>query len=166
MISTLTGSSSSTIKSRWSTTVPYVTGYDIITNVVYSVAYGKVVYVGQEPDGTFTVNIKCNDDEVLRYGNLTSLFIRSSDEVKAGTKLGNAAKCVHFEYATRWQGNSRMPVRVNQYLYFKQDPADIIEGKYLPSAQNAIEYAPTRNISVVTYDSDEQEYEFKGKVNV
>ena len=166
MISTLTGSSSSTIKSRWSNTAPYVTGYDIVSNVAYSVAYGKVVYIGQEPDGTFTVNIKNNDDEVLRYGNLTSLLVRSSGEVKAGTKLGNVAKYVHFEYATRWQGNSRLPIRVNQYLYFKQDPTDIIEGKYLPGQQPALEYAPTRNISIVEYDSDEQEYEFKGKINV
>ncbi len=166
MISALTGSSSSTIKSRWSNTVPYVTGYDILSDVAYSVAYGKVVYVGQELDGTFTINIKCNDDEVLRYGNLTSLLVSSSNEVSAGTKLGNVARFVHFEYATRWQGNSRMPVRVNQYLYFKQDPSDILEGKYMPKRQPTLEYAPSRNITVVTYDSDEQEYEFRGKVNV
>lgn len=166
MISTLTGSSSSTIKSRWSTTVPYVTGYDILSDVAYSVAYGKVVYIGQEPDGTFTINIKCNDDEVLRYGNLTSLLVSSSNEVSAGTKLGNVARFVHFEYATRWQGNSRMPVRINQHLYFKQDPSDILEGKYMPKRQPALDYAPTRNINIVEYLSDEQAYEFKGKVNV
>lgn len=166
MISTLTGSSSSKIIKKWTTTVPYVTGYDIATGAAYSVTYGKVVYIGQEPDGTFTVNIKCNDDEVLRYGNLTSLLVSSSNEVSAGTKLGNVARFVHFEYATRWQGNSRMPVRVNQYLYFKQDPSDILEGKYMPKRQPTLEYAPSRNITIVTYDSDEQEYEFKGKVNV
>lgn len=163
MISTLTGSSSSKIIRKWTTTVPYVTGYDIATSAAYSVTYGKVVYVGQETDGTFTINVKVNDNEILRYGNLSGTYVGGGSSVSPRTKLGDAIKYVHFEYLTRWQGNTNFPVRVNQYLYFKQDPGDIIDGKYLPSAEVAIQYDPSRNRSIVNYTSDEQQYEFKGK---
>lgn len=162
MISTLTGSSTSKIKQRWSTTVPYVTGYDIYAESIFSVTYGKVAYVGQELDGTFTISVACNSNEILRYGNVTELYVGASDVINVGTKLGIVGKYVHFEYISRWQGTSRFPVRVNQHLYFKQDPTDIVEGKYVPSVDGPVQYDPTRNRSIVSYDSDEQQYEFKG----
>ena len=162
MISTLTGSSTSKIKSKWSDKVPYITGYDIYCDTAYSVMYGKVAYVGQEPDGTFTVNVKSNNDEILRYGNITQVYVGGSDNVKPGSKIGQVAKFVHFEYATRWQGSSTFPLRVNSYLYFKQDPGAIIEGTYLPKTEKVVEYAPTRNRSIVEYISTTQQYEFKG----
>ena len=163
MISTLTGSSSSKIIRKWTTTVPYVTGYDIATSAAYSVTYGKVVYIGQELDGTFTVCVSCNSNEMLRYGNITELYVGASDEVATKQELGRVNKYVHLEYVTRWQGSSRFPVRINQYLYFKQDPVDIIDGTYLPAKDAPIQLDPTRNRSIVSYDSDEQQYEFKGK---
>ena len=162
MISTLTGSASSKIKNKWSTVSPYVTGYDVYASTIYSVTYGKVMYVGQEPDGTFTISIACNSNEMFRYSNVIQLFVGSSDIVTSGTKLGVVDKYVHFEYISRWQGESRFPVRVNQYLYFKQDPHDILEGTYMPSSDLPVQYDPSRNRSIVTYDSDTQEYEFKG----
>jgi len=163
MIWILTGDDSSKILRKWSTTKPYVTGYDIASTVANSVTYGKVVYAGQEPDGTFTVNVKCNDNEIFRYGNINSLFVRSSNLVGPGTKLGDVKDFVHFEYATRWQGDSQFPIRVNQYLYFKQDPTDIVNSQYKPSQESSIEYYPTRNKpSIPVYISEEQAQEFKG----
>lgn len=167
MIEILTGSNSSKIIRKWSNTVPYVTGYDIASTVANSVTYGKIVYVGQELDGTFTVNVKCNDDEIFRYGNIRQLYVGSADEVKPGTKLGTVKDFVHFEYATRWQGDSTFPLRVNMFLYFKQDPTDIVNSIYKPSTDAPIQYAPTRNRSIISeYLSETQEYEFKGSTDV
>ena len=87
MISTLTVSASSKIKNKWSTVSPYVTWYDVYASIIYSVTYGKVMYVGQEPDGTFTISIACNSNEMFRYSNVTQLFVGSSDIVTSGTKL-------------------------------------------------------------------------------
>lgn len=166
MLSILTGNGSGKIIRKWSTKAPYVTGYDIESDVANSVTYGKVVYVGQELDGTFTVNVKCNDNEIFRYGNIISPYVKSAIMVYAGDKLGDVRKYVHFEYATRWQGDSTFPIRVNQFLYFKQDPKDIIASKYKPSDQAPIEYSPTRNKSMLAYMSDTQQYEFTGKKSV
>lgn len=163
MISILTGDASSAILAKWSDKKPYVTGYDIASSTACSVTYGKIVYVGQEPDGTYTVNIKCNDNEIFRYGNLSSIYVRSADGVGPGTLLGDVKKYIHFEYATRWQGDSTFPIRVNQYLYFKQDPRDIVESRYKPDEQPALEYAPSRTIRIVDYLTESQQSEFQGK---
>lgn len=163
MISILTGDASSKILNKWSPTKPYVTGYDIASTVANSVTYGKIVYVGQEIDGTYTVNVKCNDNEIFRYGNITTLRVGSATDVGPGTLLGGVNKSVHFEYATRWQGNSQFPIRVNSYLYFKQDPKDIVESRYRPDEQTELEYAPSRTIRIVDYLSDAQQSEFQGK---
>lgn len=162
MISILTGDASSKIVNKWSTKKPYVTGYDIASTVAKSVTYGQIVYVGQEPDGTFTVNVKCNDNEIFRYGNITTLCVGSADHVGPGTKLGGVKKFVHFEYATRWQGDSLFHIRVNSYLYFKQDPTDVIQSRYKPDEEVALEYAPARSRVDMDYLSPGQQSEFQG----
>lgn len=162
MISILTGDASSKILNKWSNKKPYVTGYDIASTVANSVTYGRIVYVGQEIDGTYTVNVKCNDNEIFRYGNITTLRVGSATDVGPGTLLGGVKRFVHFEYATRWQGDSTFPIRVNSYLYFKQDPVDIVESRYRPDEQTELEYAPSRTIRVVDYLTDAQKSEFQG----
>lgn len=162
MISTLTGKyiSDTDIKSKWKFSKPYVTGYDIFCSEVHNVAYGQVVYIGYEPDGTFTVNVKSNSGEILRYGNLRKVNIRTGQYAKEGESIGNVKEYVHFEYCTRWQGTSIFPVRVNSYCYYKQDPVDILEGTYVVFPGKELEASPTPKPTKVEYISEDQQKEF------
>jgi len=144
MISTLTGSSSSKILRSWKATEPYVTGYDIECDYVKNVAYGQIVYIGYNKDEkTYDINVKCNNDEILRYCHLRKVNVHTAEWVETETLLGHARDFVHFEYATLWSTGKEFPVRVNQFCYFKQDPTPILEGKYLPSREVDLTYDMT-----------------------
>ena len=163
MISTLTGSSSSQVKNKWSTKEPYVTGYDIVCSKdVYNVAYGKVVFIGHTENNGRNVTVKCNNNEILRYSNLKDVSINEGDTLRVGDRIGTPNRYVHFEYATSWKGDSIFPVRVNEMKYFKQNPEDILEGKYTPTPQVELQFQsgpPTT--TGITY-SDLQKHEFEG----
>lgn len=164
MISTLTGNTikESDILAKWKSKQPYVTGYDIVCSEVKNVAYGQIVYIGYDPNGTYTINVKSNSGEVLRYSNIRKVNIRTGQYAEKGESIGIAKTYVHFEYCTRWKGESIFPVRVNNYLYYKQDPKDILEGTYEIEPQRSLEYSPTPKPTTVTYASEDQEKEFKG----
>lgn len=160
MIATLTGSANSKIKSKWSLSQPYVSGYDIYCTDVYNVAYGKVVFVGHTQDNGYNVTVKCSNNEVVRYSHLDSVDVIPTQELK-NDKIGTANKYVHFEYATSWRGNSVFPIRVGELRYYKQDPSDLLNGKYAitPTVELTQQEGPP--ISTVTY-SEDQKSEFEG----
>ena len=167
MISTLTKSSSSKIKQSYNVTKePYSTGIDVICDKVYNVAYGQVVYIGYDKNNqTYEINIKCNNDEILRYGNIKKLSVSTAEYVDEGTQLGITKDYVHFEYATRWSSTQQFPVRVNKFLYFKQDPSDILEGQYLPKKEVELTFDMTSYSSKPYYTSREIHNEFNRSSN-
>lgn len=161
MISTLTGSSESKILRSWKTKEPYVTGYDIECDRVNNVAYGQIVYIGYDKNSsTYDVNVKCNNDEVLRYCNLKKLNVQTAEYIDAGTLIGHAKDYLHFEYCTLWATNKIFPVRVNQYCYYKQDPSSILDGTYLPKKETSLTYDMITYKSQPTYTSLEECNEF------
>ena len=160
MISSLTGSSTIRIKRIWSLQPPYATGFDIICKDVFNIAYGQVVYVGQY-DGLYTVNIKSNNNEVLRYGHLRYVSVNTGSYIKEGQRVGFSDEYLHLEYATTWKGSSLFPVRINDLTYYKQDPQDILDGGYTIEPEVALDYAPTSTLTQVTYTED-QKSEFTG----
>lgn len=127
MISTLTGSSDSSITNT--DTVSTIKSARILCENVYNIAYGQIVYIGVT-NGRAVVNVKCNPSEVVRYGNLKELNCDRNYYADIGAQIGQADDYVEFEYCTLWRGNSNYPVRINNTTYYKQDPTDILEGRY------------------------------------
>ena len=123
---------------------------------IYSLFPGKVLYLGfYKGMGTLTISV--SNHEFVRYLNMNDIQVWNNATIRAGQYLGTAyAKTgLQFEYCTQWQGESKYPVRINNNLYFKQNPIDILEGKYVP--QNEINISPgiTRPNDVVKFTADQ-----------
>lgn len=160
MISTLTGSPDSIIKIPYSDKEPYAPFVDIYCDEVFSVTYGKIVFVGSDGQHNM-VTVKVNDNEILRYGHLTGYEFRAGTPIEPGIRLCKADRWVRFEYCTSWKGDSKFPVHVGKFCYFKQDPTDIIEGRYLPAVLSSIEREfRTVYTSNVEFTNDIQKTEF------
>lgn len=101
---------------------------------VYALFPGQVLYVGYyEKMGTLTVQVA--DGEIIRYLNLTDIQLGLGETMNEGRYLGLADKQhgLQIEYCTQWQGESKMPVRVNTSTFFKQNPIAVLEGEYTPT---------------------------------
>lgn len=160
MISTLTGSSDPKIITPYSGKEPYAPFVDVECNEAFSIAYGRIVFVGH--DGAHnTITVRINDNEVLRYAHLKNYEFRAGSVVTAGIRLGRADKFVRFEYCTSWQGESKFPVHIGKFCYYKQDPTSILEGSYMPRtiAQMPREFTHVYNADV-EYTNDTQKAEF------
>ena len=156
----LTGITNPIILRKWSNKAPYVTGVDIITSDVYNLAYGQIVYIGQY-EGHYLVDIKSNNNEVLRYCNLNYVNVQPASYIREGTKIGTAQKYVHIEYVTSWRGDSVFPVRINDLTYYKQDPQDVLDGVYTVVPTATLDYAAHDKLNPVEY-TEEQKAEFTG----
>jgi len=160
MISTLTGDANSQIRNKYSVKEPYVPGIDVFCQNVLSVTCGQIVYVGQDTTGRYSVSVKVNHNEVLRYTHLKNCQFEAGHEIFPNVKLGDADKYVRFEYCTSWKGASLFPVHINNYTFYKQDPTDILEGRYLPEANFGLtSQLPIGKVSV-EYTSTTQQSEF------
>lgn len=138
MIADLTGSSDSQIRNSYSAKPPYLMGTEIYTQNVLIIADGQIVGAGQEADGTWSISVKVNHNEVLRYCHLKNRQFGLAYTIRKGIKIGDAKEYVRFEYCTTWQGNSKFPVRLVNYTFFRQDPTDILEGRYTVMHENAV----------------------------
>lgn len=100
---------------------------------VYAILPGEVLYVGYY-EGMGTLSVLVSDKELVRYLNLTDIQVIPGQSFKKGTYLGIADKRygLQFEYCSQWQGQSKMPVRLNNITYFKQNPIEVLEGLYVP----------------------------------
>lgn len=162
MISTLTGNSSSLIKNSWSLNKPYCCGIDIICSKAFSISTGQIVYIGTD-GSTYTVNIKVNNNEIIRYCNIVKLGdkIIPSHYVQEGDLVGIPDKYLTFEYVTRWKGTSLFPVHINKLTYYKQNPQDIIDGSYVIPPIVTLQYGADADTQKVEY-TEEQKEEFTG----
>lgn len=132
---------SDVILKRWnSTSPPYHTSIEIKADKVYSVSSGKVVCIRNEANNTLSVSILVNKNQLVRYCNLTGVDLYLYSEVSVGDFIGTVNKYVSFEYCTEQQGNSKWPVRFENYQFFKQDPSAIVDGKTLLIDYKAINY--------------------------
>lgn len=100
---------------------------------VHAIFPGRVLYIGYY-EGMGTVTILVSDKEIVRYLNITNIQVPIGNIIKKNTYLGDADKKygLQFEYCSEWQGASKMPVRLNNATYFKQNPIEIFEGLYVP----------------------------------
>lgn len=153
MISTLTGNSNSVIENK--NEVSRIKSARLLCENVYNVAHGQIVFIGTQ-DGRAFVNVKCNPSEVLRYGNLKELTCEKSYFANIGAQLGVADDYVIFEYCTLWKGQSNFPVRINNWTYYKQDPTDILEGRYTVRRDGAQEVGFVNNRDRIRFTEDQK----------
>jgi len=105
-------------------------------NKVYNLFPGIVLFLGYfEKMGTVTIAV--SNHEIIRYLNLKDIQGWNYVKVAKGDYIGQAYpnKPMQFEYCTQWKGDSPYPVRVNNKLYFKQNPIDILNGLYVPKGE-------------------------------
>lgn len=152
MISTLTGNSSVILNKD---EVAKTKSARLACENVYNVAHGQIVYIGAQNSRAF-VNIKCNPSEVLRYGNLKELNCQNNYYADIGAQLGVADGYVIFEYCTLWKGQSNFPVRINNWTYYKQDPTDILEGRYTVRRDGAQEVGFVNNRDRIRFTEDQK----------
>ena len=102
-------------------------------NKVYNLFPGTVLFLGFYK-GMGTVTIAVSNHEIVRYLNLKDIKTWSFASVNKGELIGEAYSLsgLQFEYCTQWKGESKYPVRISNSIYFKQNPIDILDGKYTP----------------------------------
>lgn len=103
---------------------------------VYNLFPGTVLFLGYYKD-MGTVTIAVSNHEIVRYLNLKDIQTWNYASVTAGQYLGEAysRSNLQFEYCTQWKGDSVYPVRIDNKLYYKQNPIDILNGTYTPINQ-------------------------------
>lgn len=150
------------VKQTKTTVTGRVIGLVIPADSVSSLYPGRVVYIGY--DGTsYTINVRTNVNEVLRYGNIDSVLIRVGDDVMAGQEIGIVKESYLLEYATTWRAESECPVRIADVTYYKQDPTEIVSGMYDLRQEASVDYKATSGIPRVAYTTSYAQEEFKRK---
>jgi len=160
MIETLTGSSNSPLEPI-ETTEPCVIGYRVECDSVFSISHGRIAYVGHGTDGYVQVCVWVNHNELIRYGHLHNVQFDANQDIVPGIKLGDAQKYVVVEYCTSWKGDSKFPVRCYNHTYYKQDPIDILEGRYMPQSTMTMVTSIPKGKVIADYTTDDQRNEFE-----
>lgn len=112
---------------------------------VYNLFPGTVLFLGYyRKMGTVTIAI--SNHEIIRYCNLENIQYWSNSSALKGQYIGTAyaRTGLQFEYCTQWKGDSIYPVRIENKIYFKQNPLDILNGSYVPTNEVSIKYANLR----------------------
>ena len=123
---------------------------------VYSLFPGTVLFLGYYKNmGTITIAV--SNHEIIRYLNMKDIQSWSYSSIKRGQYLGQAysRSGLQFEYCTQWKGESKYPVRVNNNIYFKQNPIDILNGIYVPTKEVDIQNGVTRPKQKVKFNEDQ-----------
>ena len=130
---------------------------------VYSILPGQVMYIGVYKDvGSLTILV--SDYEIVRYLNVSQIQVQIGDTINSGRHIGIADKRygLQFEYCSQWQGQSKMPVRLSNRTFFKQNPMDLLNGVYVPKYNKEIIRGYNLTTDIVEL-SKEQEIEFQEK---
>lgn len=159
MISTITGNSKSVYR---------LEGYTALIDTsgdVNCICDGTVVFVGVS-GSKFVVNVLHNSGECTRYGNIDQDPPQLNSRIYKGSSVGVVKKYCTFEYCTTWQGNSLKPVRIFSKTYFKQNPSDILDGKYtITSSQNS-EVVIANNCQIELTDMQKKEFLYSRGDNI
>lgn len=111
---------------------------------VYSLFPGTVLYIGIYKElGTLTILV--SDYEIIRYLNIGDIQVNKGDSVSTSTFLGsvNSRHGLQLEYCSQWRGTSAMPVRLDDRTFFKQNPMDILNGRYKPDYHKEVDMGYT-----------------------
>lgn len=121
------------IQRGWSEQIPKNTSIDVKCNDVYNIVDGYCLkfYENKIKNGVrYDVDMKISNDLVIRYLNLSELYIPSRCAVPNGFKIGKSESVVGIEYCTRVRSN--YPIRIGNLTFYKQDPTAFLLEDYLP----------------------------------
>lgn len=121
---------------------------------VFCLYPGIVEFIGSV-DGKQSVSVLVNNHEMIRYLNLrtTSEYLVRGEQLFAGDTIGIPYRRgeLHLEYCTQWRGDSKCPIRMCGRQFFKQNPLELLEKKYVPP----------KDLTVLeTFTPGDEEYEF------
>ena len=124
---------------------------------VYSLFPGQVLFLGYYR-GKGTVYVAVSNHEIVRYMNLQKIEVWKGQSLQKGDLVGLVGNrsYLQFEYCTQWKGESVYPVRTDTKLYYKQNPIDILDGKYVPTKEIDIRDGITRPNDKTTFTEDEK----------
>lgn len=123
---------------------------------VYNLFPGTVLFLGYyKKMGTVTIAV--SNHEIVRYLNLKDIQEWNYSSVAQGQYIGEAYSnsFLQFEYCTQWKGDSIYPVRVNNALYYKQNPLDILNGMYTPTNEINVKNGVVRLNAKTTFTADQ-----------
>ena len=159
MISTLTGRDSSTYTLEGYTATVKVDGQ------INCIEDGTVIFVGVYA-GKFIVTVLHNSGECTRYGNIDSDPPELNSSIAKGSPIGHVRRYCTFEYCTEWQGSSLKPVRIFSKTYFKQNPSDILDGRYTINHTQNVEIIVANNTSIELTDMQKKEFLYSRGDNI
>lgn len=102
-------------------------GVNILTTKCYSVCTGVVLQILRNSKNTYTVSIQYDANLLLRYGNLLTADVNLGDLIHLQQLVGLCNTYVTFEVCTKQI--SKVPVVVDNVVYYKQDPMPILTGE-------------------------------------
>lgn len=124
--------------------------------IVYNLFPGKVLFLGYyQNKGTVTIAV--SNHEIVRYLNLKDIQVWNVSKIDKGQLLGHvySHSGLQFEYCTQWKGSSVYPVRINNNLYYKQNPIDILNGQYTPTLEVDVQSGITRPHDKIVFTPDQ-----------
>lgn len=133
---------------------------EIDSRKAYTLFPGVITYIGVA-NGRYVVSVQTNQDEVIRYGNISTLAskICASYRIDEGKLIGSSNGNIVIEYCTTWSSGNNYSVHINGRTYYKQNPVDIIEDVYDVESFNKV--TNFSNTGMYTHDFDSyQESEF------
>lgn len=164
MIATLLGETLSNfnrlVRGTWNaSTIPYHTSIDILTRSVYSMTSGYILFIGTDADGMKSVNVLCNDTQMIRYCNLKQVSVSAGDSLLSGQYIGECTEYVKIEYCTEYQGDSKWAVRFFTSTFYKQNPEGLFTGEIQIQSDEDSHWI-TDNDTEYNYLTDEESKEY------
>lgn len=121
------------IQQNWSESIPKSTSINVFTDYVYNIVdgYSLQIHENSTTKGVrYDIEMKISNDLIIRYLNLSELYIPSRYGVPNSFRIGKSDSIVGIEYCTRVR--SSYPVRIGNFTFYKHDPSDFLLNDYLP----------------------------------
>ena len=105
------------------------TGVDIAADsYIYAALFGSVIDVSDYDNRTKIVTLQYDSDQIIRYANLSEVYVDVNYEVNPWEAVGWSNNYIHVEYGTAWKKNARWSIKLLRNVWYKQDPMSFVEG--------------------------------------
>lgn len=102
------------------------TSVNLEASNVYSMCYGQVCMISGDKKSGYDVAVRVNQNQVVRYGNLSSVDVAVNDIVDISNKIGEVKHWVRFEYMSTKVKN-QYSFRVGNTQMYKDNPMKIFD---------------------------------------
>lgn len=135
-------------------------------NNVFNILPGTVLFLGFYK-GLGTVYLAVSKHEMIRYMNLKTIEVWKGQQLSTSELVGTTYTApLQFEYCTVYKDQSPYPIRFADRTYYKQNPIDILDGKYWPYKEIIHKSGIVRpgNSYLFDADQDAEWYSYKYKI--